>query len=295
MIELINNAEESTMAGKAGAPVRQRRVATELRAMRVKAGLTCAQVAQAIGVSTTKISRMETGDRGMYVEDVATLLGLYRVPAKRRAELLDLVREGATRNWHQAPKGTLPQSWEDVIRFEADAAALANFEPLVIPGLFQTPEYMRAMTLGITDEITEAELDLLVRTRMSRQAILAKRSAPDLNVIIYEVALRCPVGEPGVMRRQLRHLLACADRPNVNLRVLPFATGAHPGLEGPFVIIDFPDQPSLVYLEHRGNTTFLEEEKHLKATRMAWRRLSAKAMAKDDSLRLVASIAEDMP
>jgi DNA-binding XRE family transcriptional regulator len=283
------------MAGKAGAPVRQRRVATELRAMRIKAGLTCAQVGQAIGVSTTKISRMETGDRGMYVEDVATLLGLYRVPAKRRTELLDLVREGATRNWHIASTGGLSEEWQDLLRFEADASELTNFEPLVIPGLFQTPEYMRAMMLGIDDQFSEARLDLLVRARMSRQAILAKRDAPELNVIIYEVALRCPIGGPGVMRGQLKHLLTCADRSNVILRVLPFATGAHPGLGGSFVILGFADQPSLIYTEQHASCSFLEEDKYLKAARVAWRRLSAMSLGKDESLRLIDSIAEEMP
>jgi hypothetical protein len=182
-----------------------------------------------------------------------------------------------------------------VIQFEAEASALTSFEPLLIPGLFQTPEYMQAMTLGITDQLSEAEVDLMVRTRMSRQAILGRRNAPELNVIVYEVALRCPVGGASVMRGQLKHLLACTDRSNVTLRVLPFATGAHPGLQGPFLILDFADQPSLVYLEHRGNTTFLEEDKHLKVARMAWRRLSARALATDESLRLIASIAEEMP
>lgn len=185
---------------------------------------------------------METGDRGMYVEDVATLLGLYQVTAAQRNELLQLVRDGATRNWHQAPKGSLPESWEDVIRFEADASVLTNFEPLLIPGLLQTPEYTRAILVG-TDELAEPELNTLVRTRIGRQAALAGRNAPELNVILYEVALRCPVGGPGVMRHQLRHLLACAERRNVTIRVLPFATGAHPGLTGAFLILDFADQP----------------------------------------------------
>jgi hypothetical protein len=238
---------------------------------------------------------METGDRGMYVEDVATLLGLYRVPAKRRTELLNLVREGATRNWYRASMGEVPEEWQDLIRFEAEASALTSFEPLLIPGLFQTPEYMQAILFGTTDGLPESQLDVLVRTRMSRQAILGKRSAPELNVIIYEVALRCPVGGSSVMRSQLKHLLACADRPNITVRVLPFAIGAHTGLDGPFLILDFPDQPSLVCLEHHGNTAFLEEEKHLKATRMAWRRLSAMALAGDESLRLIATIAQEMP
>lgn len=229
----------------------------------------------------------------MYVEDVAALLGLYKVPAKRRNELLQLVREGATRNWHQAPKG-LPEQWEDLITMERNAHALTNFKTLVIPGLLQTPEYARTLISGVT-ELSEPDLERLVQVRAGRQTILSHRDGPELNAIVYEVALRCPVGEPGVMRRQLRHLLACADRPNITLRVLPFATKAHPGLEGPFLILDFPDQPSLVYLEQRGNTSFLEEDQHIRRARIDWRRLSALALAQEESFKLIAGIADELP
>jgi transcriptional regulator with XRE-family HTH domain len=221
------------MARRPGIPVRQRRVSNELRALRKKAGLTCKEVAEALGMSITKVSRMETGARGLYVDDVAALLGLYRVPARKREELLALVREGANRNWQQLQTGKLPTSWQDVIRFEAEAELMYSFEPQLVPGLLQTPEYARAIIRGANVELTNEETDMLVSARMTRHAILAKPDAPVLHAVIDEAVLSRPVGGPGVMRRQLQHLIASASAPNITLRVLPLRPAPRLGSPAP--------------------------------------------------------------
>src|SRR5205807_1261853 len=162
-----------------------------------------------------------------------------------------------------------------------------------IPGLLQTPEYARALVLGMDQELPEKTTELLVHARLSRQTMLSRRDAPELDVILYEIALRCPIGEPGVMRRQLQHLLMCSGRRNITIRVLPFAAGAQPGLRGPFLILDFPDQPSLVFLEHRGNTSFLEEDVHVRRARMDWQRLTTLALSQDESARMISTIVDE--
>ena len=101
-------------------PVRVRRVSSELRELRLRSGLAAEEVARSLGMSMSKLSRMETGQRGLFPDDVAALLGLYRVPAERREELLALVRNGANRNWWQVQDGRLPAMWEDLIRFEKE-------------------------------------------------------------------------------------------------------------------------------------------------------------------------------
>ena len=116
------------MGRRPGVPVRQRRVSTELRELRKKACLTCADVAAALGTSITKISRMETGERGLYADDVAAMLGLYRVPTKRREELLALVRNGAEPNWWQLKPTDLPTEWRDLMALESDATAIVKLQ-----------------------------------------------------------------------------------------------------------------------------------------------------------------------
>jgi hypothetical protein len=178
---------------------------------------------------------------------------------------------------------------------ESDATAITNFEPLVVPGLLQTPEYATAITRGIDDGLSESEVNALVATRMGRQTLLAKRNAPTLHAIIDEIALLRPIGEPGVMMRQRQHLVTCAQRPNITVQVLPMAAGATPGLGGPIVILDLVDGRSVVHLEARRAGAFLSEEPHVRATKLAMRRLRALALAPDESARLIASIEEGAP
>jgi transcriptional regulator with XRE-family HTH domain len=286
----VANADAVLMGRRPGVPVRQRRVSTELRELRKKAGLTCSDVAKALGTSVTKISRMETGDRGLYVDDVAALLGLYHVPAKHREQLLDLVRNGGEPNWWQLKPADLPSEWRDLMTFESVATAIANFEPLLIPGLLQTPEYATALTRGIDDGLSDAAVDALVATRMGRQTLLTRRNSPTLHAIVDEMVLRRPVGGPGVMQRQLQHLLTCARRPNITVQVIPFKLGATPGLGGPIVILELADGRSVVHLEARRAGAFLSEEPHVTATKLAMRRLRALALAPDESGQLIAKL-----
>ncbi|HYZ36377.1 MAG TPA: helix-turn-helix transcriptional regulator [Pseudonocardiaceae bacterium] len=98
------------MPGNPHTSVRSRQVAAALRELRERAGLSGAEVAKRMGMSPSKISRIETGNSGLQIEDVAALLGLYQVPASTRDELLDLVRRSEERGWWTRQPG-LPQLW----------------------------------------------------------------------------------------------------------------------------------------------------------------------------------------
>ena len=276
------------MGRRKGISIRQRTVSARLRALRKDNGLSCADVAHALDCSETKISRMETGERGLYADDVAAVLGFLRAPSELRHELLGLVRDGQERNWHEI-HGKLPTNWKDLIRFENDAVAISNYEPLVVPGLAQTPDYARAIIHGTNPRLSDGEVETLVATRLSRQVILSRRPAPKVHLIIDETVLRRPVGDPAMLRDQLRQLRTLADRPNVTVQVVPFEAGAHPGLEGPLVLLDFRYDPALAYAETRAASSFLEEDEHIERARVAWRGLCAVALSAEDSARLIAS------
>jgi hypothetical protein len=230
---------------------------------------------------------METGHRGLRADEVAAILGYLRAPAALRQELVDLVRAGEHRNWH-AIHGKLPSNWKDLIGFEAEATALYNYEPVLIPGLAQTPDYARAILQGTHDGLSAAELDTLVASRMGRQVVLARAQ---VHLLIDEGALRRHLGDPATMRAQLQHLTALTCRANIHIQVVPFDAGAHPGLEGPFVRLEFADQPSLVYVESRSTSTFLEEERYLVAATLAWQKLRALALSAGASADLMAKLA----
>ncbi|MGP4020026.1 helix-turn-helix domain-containing protein [Saccharopolyspora sp. 5N708] len=280
------------MNGRVGVPVRVRRVSSELRELRLRSGLGAEEVAGALGFSMSKLSRIENGQRGLQADDVCALLGLYRVPAQRREQLLALVRSGADPNWWQVQAGRLPAMWPDVIRFEKEAIAIHNYETMFIPGLLQTSEYIGAMGRGTMPDIGVDELDALVSARLGRQALLSRADAPRLEVLVEQTALERPVGSPDIMYRQLRHLMNSAECANIVVRVLPTTLGAHPGMEGPFALLEFANQPTLVYLEHRGNSAFVETAEHVAATTLTLQWLRDMALPPEDSVDFIASIAQ---
>ncbi|WP_093423891.1 helix-turn-helix domain-containing protein [Saccharopolyspora flava] len=279
------------MSGRVGVPVRVRRVSSELRELRFRSGLGAEEVAGALGMSMSKLSRMESGQRGLQADDVSALLGLYRVPAKRREELLSLVRNASMPNWWRVQNGRLPAMWDEMVRFEREAYAISNYETMLIPGLLQTVEYATAIVQGTDPDLNFAEVDTLVTARLGRQTVLNRPSAPHFTALIEQSILERPAGGPGVMFRQLRHLVSAASQPNITVLVLP-TEAVHPGLSGPFVVYDFGNLPSLVYLENRGSSAFLEESEHVASTKEALRRLHEVALSAEDSVGMMNSIAD---
>lgn len=269
-------------------------MSAELRELRQRSGLRAEDVARSLGFSMSKLSRMEHGHRGLHADDVCALLGLYRVPAQRRDELLSLVRSGSDRNWWQAGDSDLSPNWRDLMRFEAEATAIYNWEPLVIPGLLQTAEYAEAVIRGTKHNVPDAEIRKFVDARISRQAVLSGCAAPDVLMLLDEMALRRPVGPPSVLPRQLEHLAHVARRSNVTVQVVPFASGSHPGIEGAYVLLEFPKHRTLVYNEFANNEVFLEEPEQIAIAKVALRRLRELALSPEDSAGLIARLADEM-
>jgi len=273
--------------------IRSRQVAAELRRLRKRAGLTTGEAGARLGISQSKMSRVETGSSGLQIDDVSAMLGLNHVPAKRREEILNLVREAAEPGWVRIHGRGLPEQWQALIEWEDKATSLSYFQPTMIPGIVQTPDYIRAILRATADrELPESEVDTKVAARLARQAILSRTLPPALQLLLYEPALRVPVSGPDVMAAQLRHLAELARRPRVTVQVVPLAVGPHPGLEGPFLLMDFEFDPPLVHLENRAASIFLEEDSHIASYRLAWQRIQAKALSPEQSVALIARLAK---
>jgi hypothetical protein len=235
---------------------------------------------------------METGERGLYVDDTAAVLGFLRVPAEIRQELLDLVRTGDERNWHEIGRDLpVPKLLRDLIRFEGEATSINNFEPLVIPGLVQTAEYARTLMRSGAPTWNEREIEDMVAVRMNRQRVLDQADPPRLNLIIEEMVLHRTMDEPAMMAAQLHRLLAAGARRHIGVRVLPFNAEAALATQGTLIMLDCPGQPTLCYEESRTTAAFLEDEEFIDRARLAWKRLAAAALPEEDSGRLIGEIA----
>jgi transcriptional regulator with XRE-family HTH domain len=281
-----------TMTDNPNPSVRSRQVSLLLRTLREDLGLSGAEVAKALGMSPSKISRIETGNRGLRVDDVAALLGHYKVPEQKRHQILDQVRKAEERGWWESQGLGLPELWQALISFESRATRIQNYEALVIPGLLQTDEYTEAIIASINKTLSKVELTNLVASRRARQAVLSRRELQFL-AVIDEGALRRPIAESGVMRRQLRHLVDSADRPNITVRVVPLQAGLHAGLQGPFACMDFEDEPSLVYIENHHFGMFLDEKEDIAAYRLALGNILNEALEPAESADLIANLANE--
>src|SRR2546430_10409142 len=226
------------MVRRKGISVRQRRVSRELRSLREARGLSCMDVARALDCSESKVSRMETGERGLYADDVAAILGFLQAPSDLRHELLELVRTGEQRNWHEI-HGKLPTNWRDLIEFENEASSISCYEPLLIPGIAQTPDYARILIHGFNEKLSADEVDALITARMSRQVVLGRPNGPQLYLMVEEMVLRRTMGDPITMFGQLQHLHAMATRRNIEIQVVPFDVEAKVAAQGSLLIMEF--------------------------------------------------------
>ncbi|MYU23127.1 helix-turn-helix transcriptional regulator [Streptomyces sp. SID8352] len=280
-----------------GPVVRRRKLGAELRALRTAAGITSGEAARLVGWHQSKVSRIETGTSGVKPPDVRLLLDAYGVHDTQLRELL-VVLAGSDNavgreHWWHAYRGVLPPTYRDFISLESQATAMRTLETTVVPGLLQTPEYARAVTRAAVEALPEERLDALVAVRLARQDVLRASPPLRLNAVLDEAVLRREVGGPGVMARQLERLVEAARLPQVRLRVLPFAAGAHIGVTGPFVILSFSTTSDLdvVVLDHLTSSLYLERKEDLEAYTEAFNALLLHALSPEESLDFIAATA----
>ncbi|MFC5180042.1 helix-turn-helix domain-containing protein [Actinomadura harenae] len=275
--------------------IRLRRLAAELRRLRKDAGLTRDEVTGRTALNPATLWRIETAKTRPQARTLKTLLDLYDASDDQRAELTVLLRESAVRGRAHIIARELPERYAAYIEFEGSATRISNFECAFIPGLLQTEEYARATIEGGRPGMTEDEVNHRVEARIRRQELLTSDGPPELRAILDEAALRRRVGGIGLMARQAEHLLDAAALHNVTVQVVPFAAGAHPGMMGPFVVMDFPEDVGVrvAYLDGQVGDLFLEEEAEVQRYSLAFEHLRGAALSPRASTALIAEVARD--
>ena len=276
--------------------MRLRRLAAELRRLRKEAGLTREDVAGRTGVNEATLYRIETAKARPQARTLAALLDLYAVPDDARAELTSLSKQSAEQNWLQSFPNELPEPYPTYISFEGEARSLLNYESLFIPGLLQTEDYARAALSRGLPNATNEEIQRLVEARMSRQAVLTRDAPFRLWAIVDESVFHRLVGGLDVMKAQLEHLAAAAEQPNVTLQAIPYDVGAHPGMAGAFVILQFDDQgaPDVVYVESGSGDLFMESEADVARYTTIFEHLRALALPPEASVSLIMDVAREL-
>jgi transcriptional regulator with XRE-family HTH domain len=273
--------------------VRRRRLGNELRRLREEAGWTIDRVAEAMECSDSKISRIETGQVGATPRDVRDMLQIYGVDEQQRDELVQMAREARQKGWWHA-FGDIPVP--AIVGFETAASSISLYAALVIPFLFQTSDYARAVLQALRGDMRPEELERLFELRMARQSLVTQPEPPLFWVVLDEAALRRRVGGPATMHAQLERLKEVAVLPNVTLQVLPFSSGEHAGMDGGFTIIGFAERadPNVVYIENTTSDLYVEDSAAVAKYDSLFNHLRASALAPAESIELLTTVQNDL-
>ncbi|WP_084628753.1 helix-turn-helix domain-containing protein [Amycolatopsis nigrescens] len=278
------------MASKSESSVRSRELGGELVRIRERAGLTGDALAKILHWSPSKVSRVESGKRGTREVDIAVYAASCGLKYGELEDLLALAREADTGYWVRPHEGRLPDELRTLIVQENSASTILSYEPLLVPGLLQTEDYMRVL---FEWDVHADEHDVVRRssTRLARQSLLRRRYPPQCTFFIRENVLREAVGSAKIMQEQVLKLIFFSDRPQCIVRIVPSDAGPVGVLGGPFRIMHHDDHPSVVYTAGYTTSLLLEKPAEIAIHRTALTKLDQIALDGGQSRHWLATLA----
>jgi transcriptional regulator with XRE-family HTH domain len=249
----------------------------ELRRHREAAGLTLKQLGGILNYTGSLVGQIETARK---------------VPTPEFSERADaaLGTDGLfSRLVELVLRSRLPAWFQQVAELEMRATEVCSFQTHMVLGLLQTQGYAQAV-LGALDR---SDLEDRTAVRLARQRVFEKGEPPVFWAVLSEAALHLEIGGPEVMREQLAHLLSFESNPRLNIQVLPFSAGAHPGLQGSFDVYRFSTDPTIVYTEGYGSGHPTANPDTVRECSLRYDHLRAAALSLTDSAELIRRVMED--
>jgi transcriptional regulator with XRE-family HTH domain len=255
-----------------------RALGAALRQAREGKGLLLREVASAISRDTGVLSRWETGDRTPKPEQVAQILTKLDVDGNQYDEIMTLAYGTNESQWVAFSLPEQRQQMAAYVDWEQGATRIVEVAPLLVPGLLQTSDYIKAiMTAAGRPSV---EIASRVTSRIGRREVITKAKPAELLVLLGQGALDQDVGGQDVTIEQIRYLLEMMKRPNISLRIVPDRRGWHPGLEGAFALIESDRETaaryassvrasSIVFMETRRSVLMLHEDNDVDAYKAA--------------------------
>ncbi|WP_205625483.1 DUF5753 domain-containing protein [Actinomadura atramentaria] len=283
--------------------VPRRQLGRHLRRLRLRIRMDVQTAIAVLEISETTLWRIENGWTSVRPERVAAMCKAYEAPPRLTSFLTALALEGKARGWWHAYGDTIPEGFDLYISMEESAGSMDQYSPELIPGLLQTEEYVRALFARNEPQLPAAEVDNRVRLRMQRQMLFTRKTAPTrLRVVLNEAVVRRPIGSPATMAAQLQQLAETNELPNASIRVMPFAAGAHRGLDtGPFTLMRFAPiedghefEPPTVYMQGYTGELYLDKPREIDQFTKAFAEIWNDALSEEDSTALFRRTAKEM-
>ncbi|HEX5540686.1 MAG TPA: helix-turn-helix transcriptional regulator [Micromonospora sp.] len=275
-----------------GPTLRAQWLGNELREMRERARLTLKEVAEYLGRNASTVSRFESGTLPVRLPEVFAYLDICGVDdPRRRADLETMSLELFRKGWWDGYTGDVAASLIDRIWLENRATEIHYFSTMVLPGLLQTRDYAEATIRTANVGASRKQIDRWIELRMARQQLLEREESLQLTAVTDEALVRRLVGGSHVMRAQLLHLLDMAERPDVEIQILPFAAGAHASPDGPFdVFVMAEPYPEVACMQTPSGAVYVEAAGAVPLA-AAYDRLRKAALSPDDTIAFISDLA----
>ncbi|CAL9438967.1 helix-turn-helix transcriptional regulator [Streptomyces althioticus] len=274
---------------------RQKRLGSELRRMRTAAGMSAEYAAGLLGVDRSRISNMESGQRGINAERLRKLACNCDCTDEAYVEALVEMAEPSQAGWWERYRGSLPQGLLDISETEAYAVRLRGANTVHVPGLLQTPEHAMAIFRAVVPQLPEHEVALRLAHRTERQSVITRDDPVPYVAVIHEAALRMQFGGRDVARGQLKYLLEVSEWDHVTVLVIPFDHGAFPGAGQTVVYAEGPvRQLDTVQIDNSHGPDFLYAEGQLAKYRAQLDLLEGLALSPERSRDFIREIAHHL-
>lgn len=303
-MRLLSKKDRPSVPEPGSLKIGRRQLAAELRRLRELANMTGDEVAEQVGWSGSKVSRIELNRTEVKARDLIKLLDLYGVGEPLRADLLALAMARRSRGWWGAYSDTIQSDYAEYIELEDEAAEAMCWSTMLVHGLLQTQEYAKAAMESHLEWLPvtpTARVLKLIEIRQMRQRRITDSDEPlNLSVVLDESVLLRRIAEDAVMREQLHRLVELSRLPNVTLQVLPLA-GRHPIATGSFNLLVFPSvlgsgpASFVAYVELlTRNELYAGEEAETNEYRLAFTQLATRSLKPDATRQLIARVIEEV-
>lgn len=281
--------------------VARQRVRRALRRARQATPMSQGAVASRLGWSLSKMQRIEGGEVGVSVTDLRALLEVYGVVEPERIErLAEDARISRRQRWVTAPeyREHLTPGLRDLMQFETEAVAIRAYQPVFYPGVLQTAAVAESILAWWNKSLSDEDRRVRYEVRMMRSQQLVERDdGPDYLLILDESVIKRRIGGAEITAEQLEVIADVARRPNVHIRVVPFARGAYIGALGPFQILDLSDEDdddAVLYRETYNRDEVVYDPNEVRFHREAFESLWEVSLNEEDTLRVIIAEAADL-
>lgn len=257
----------------------------ELRRARLAAGFSSQDsLAAKLGFDRTVIAKAETGERPPTADVLVAVCDACQLDEGLFSRLAKLARSA---------DGPIPTWFETWLGAEREALTLRYWQPIIVPGLFQTADYARALFLATQTDISDEAIEALVTARLARQVIFDRPEPPDVVVVLDEAVFHRLVGSAQVMYEQLAQMAELSTRPYISVQVVPASNGANAGLGGALNIASQDGIPDLVHMDAvEGQTTERRALVHKAA--VTFDRVRGDALSRRQSRDLILRLADEL-